>query len=531
MTSGMPRSGRTELGVRARRMARRTNRHLEQTLGGPKRKRVIVTLACVLALSSADAATVGAAAVPLRHALHISNTDIGLLVTVSSLVAAVASLPFGVLADRWRRTRTLGMAVATWGAAMLWSATASSFGGLLLARIALGAVTAAAGPIVASLVGDYFESGERGRIWGYILTGELLGAGIGFAVSGDVAAISWRAAFVLLSVPAFVLAWYVLHLPEPVRGARTPLRAEGDPAAGAAGRITADGAADGPPHTDAQRLARKRGVRPERDKVLTPSELQSLNLWAAARVVLSIRTNVILIVASACGYFYLSGIETFATEFVRQQYRVGQFVANLLLLILGGGAVVGVLIAGNLSDRLLRNGFLNSRIVVAAVGALGATVLFIPALLARSAVTAVPYLTLAALMLSAQNPPIDAGRLDIMPAMLWGRAEAVRTLLRSLAQSLAPLVFGLTSDQIFGGGRRGLQWTFAIMLVAMAASGIILLRARRTYPRDVATAAASAPAGPPPQDPAPEAPVTAPTPSAPAPAGPEWPEPAPPANV
>jgi predicted MFS family arabinose efflux permease len=77
-------------------------RALESALGGAERTRVIVLLASVLALSSADAATVGAAATPLRHALGISNTDIGLLVTVTSLVAALASLPFGVLADRVR---------------------------------------------------------------------------------------------------------------------------------------------------------------------------------------------------------------------------------------------------------------------------------------------------------------------------------------------------------------------------------------------------------------------------------------------
>ena len=88
-------------------------------------------------------------------------------------------------------------------------------------------VTAAAGPIVASLVGDYFEGSERGRIYSYILTGELLGAGLGFAVTGDIAALSWRASFVLLALPAFVLAWFVLRLPEPDRGGRSPLLPEG----------------------------------------------------------------------------------------------------------------------------------------------------------------------------------------------------------------------------------------------------------------------------------------------------------------
>ena len=216
-----------------------------------------------------------------------------------------------------------------------------------------------------------------------------------------------------------------------------------------------------------------------------------MGIVSAVRAVLLIRTNVILIVAGACGYFYLSGVETFGTEFAREQFKVDQALANFLLLIVGGGAVVGVLVSGDLSDRLLQRGFLNSRILVAALCALGATVLFIPALTTRSPVTALPYLILAGLMLSAQNPPIDAARLDIVPALLWGRAEATRTVLRSLAQSLAPLLFGAVSDHVFGGGRSGLQWTFGIMLIAMGGSGVILLRAMRTYPQDVATAGGS----------------------------------------
>jgi MFS family permease len=85
-------------------------------------------------------------------------------------------------------------------------------------------------------------------------------------------------------------------------------------------------------------------------------------------------------------------------------------------------------------------------------------------------VTALPYLTSACFFLAAQNPPLDAARLDIMPPLLWGRAEAVRTLLRSLAIALAPLLFGAVSDYVFGGGRSGLQWTFAIMILPLASA-------------------------------------------------------------
>src|SRR5437899_3249287 len=350
------------LGRRIGMAARGGRQHLDVFLGGPDRTRVIFLLAAVLALSSADAATVGASAIELRQALRISNTDIGMLVGVTSLVAAVASVPFGVLADRAPRTRTLGLTIFLWGAAMFWSATVSSFGRLLLARVFLGVVTAAAGPVVASLVGDLFAEEERGRIYGYILTGELLGAGVGFAVTGDIAALSWRAAFVLLALPALVLGWYVFHLPEPHRrGSRRGRRSAGPE----------------PRETEVQRLARDRGVRPD------PSQLAAdparMGLVEAARYVLRVRTNVILIVAGAAGYYFLAGVQTFGVEFVRQQYRVGAVRANLLMLIIGGGAVVGILAGGAFGDSLLRRRYLNGRIMVSALAAAVATVAFLPA--------------------------------------------------------------------------------------------------------------------------------------------------------
>jgi MFS family permease len=460
-------------------------RALEKVLGGAERTRVVVLLASVLALSSADATTVGAAATPLRHALGISNTDIGLLVTVTSLVAALASLPFGVLADRVRRTSTLGLVIVLWGAAMIWSATVSTFGDLLLTRLVLGGTTAAAGPFVASLVGDYFPSYERGRIYGYILAGELVGAGFGFAVTGDIAALSWRAAFIILALPAFVLAWLVFRLPEPKRGGHDALVApDAEPSPPDAPDTEGDQV------TDAQRLAREQGIEPDSEPSNVPDP-RGMGLIAATRYVLSIRTNVVLILASAGGYFFLAGVQTFGVEFVTRQYRINQAVGTLVLLVVGAGGVVGVLAGGALGDRLLRRGYLNGRILVSVVAATAAVALFVPAIFTREATRALPFITLAALALSAQNPPLDAARLDIVVPWLWGRAEGIRTFLRTLGQAIAPVAFGGISDYVFGGGRSGLQWTFAVMLLPLAASAYFLYRGLATYPRDVATAAAA----------------------------------------
>jgi predicted MFS family arabinose efflux permease len=180
-----------------------------------------------------------------------------------------------------------------------------------------------------------------------------------------------------------------------------------------------------------------------------------MSLLAATRYVLRVRTNVILIVASACGYYFLSGVETFGTEFVKQQHGAGQGLATLGLLCLGIGAIAGVLAGGAAGDALLHRGRLTGRITVAAVAATAAAVVAVPALLTRSLGVAVPVLMLTAGCLSAQNPPLPAARLDIMPPQLWGRAEAIRTVLRSFAQAVAPLLFGAVADHVFGGGTGG----------------------------------------------------------------------------
>ncbi|HEY5694827.1 MAG TPA: MFS transporter [Gaiellaceae bacterium] len=463
-------------------------RRLTVALGGEERTRVIIVLAAILGLSGADVATVGASAQELRHGLGITNTDVGLLVAVSSLVGALASLPFGVLADRVRRTRVLGATIVLWGVAMLWSATASNFTELLWARLFLGAVTASAGPMVASLVGDWFGSWERGRIYGVILAGEYVGAGAGFAVTGNISLLSWRAAFVVLALPAFALALVVWRLREPERGGKGVLAHESE----APPPEATAGADEGPQATDAQRLAQEKGLAPAPELIVSPEQARRMGLVRATRYVLRVRTNVVLIAASACGYYFLAGLQTFGLEFSQDQYRIDQPLASTLLLVVGGGALAGVLFGGAVGDWLLKRGVLNARVLTPAVAAAATTLLFVPAIATRDAVTAVPYLVAAAFFLGAQNPPLDAARLDIMPPLLWGRAEAVRTLLRSLAMALAPLLFGAVSDYVFGGGRSGLQWTFVVMLVPLGASSWLLFKGLRTYPADVATAAASA---------------------------------------
>src|SRR5689334_23534805 len=98
----------------ARWSARFVRGEVVKRVGGPARARVITLFGAVLALNGADTATVGAVAPQLEHALHIGNTKIGLLSSVSLLVGAVFTIPVGFLVDRIKRVPMLSISIVLW---------------------------------------------------------------------------------------------------------------------------------------------------------------------------------------------------------------------------------------------------------------------------------------------------------------------------------------------------------------------------------------------------------------------------------
>lgn len=495
------------------RLGRGLRGELVKRVGGPARAHVIVLFAAVLALSGADASTVGAAAPQLEQALHIGNAKIGLLSSVALLVGALLVLPVGALVDRIKRIPLLAVSIVLWSLASLLSAFAGSYSFLLLARLALGAVNATAGPAIASLTGDYFPAAERGRVYAYVLGGEIAGTAAGFIVSGSVAsAVSWRAPFVLLALPGLWLARTLWRtVPEPLRGGQSRLvvgMTDLDEAFQAPEHVR--GAAEGRVDDEqelAQELALERGLTPE-PRLVLDDDPRAMTLIAAVRYVLRIPTNVQLIIGSSLGYFFFAGLQTFVVLFIRDHYDIGQLTAELVLALIVAGAMAGTLASGRVTDLLLRRGMLEARVWVPGLCYLGAACLLIPGFIIRSLTSGLWFDIGGAALLAAANPPLDAARLDIMPSGLWGRAESTRGFLRSLAQALAPLLFGGLASLIAGiaprqarigtragagsaAGAGGLELTFLIMLVALCAAAVFLARSRRTYPQDVATAAAA----------------------------------------
>lgn len=493
------------------------------TVGGPARLRVVALLAAVLSLQSADIGTIGALAAQLEKSLRVDNTELGLLTTAASLVGAVACLPAGVLADRTNRVRLLIWATAAWSVGMAASGFADGYVMLLLTRLALGAVIGVSGPVVASLTGDLFPAKERARIYGMVLTGELIGSGVGLVMSAEVgAAAGWRAPFFVLAVPSIALAILLYRLlPEPARGGQSwlyPGAEEIKPAAAAQGASSTvfpstsgtgpDIGLNTPPlgTSEVRRHAREREDINPNEKLVLRKDPAKLSPWAAARYVLKIRSNLVLIASSVLGNFFLAGIQAFALLYIETHFDVSQALGTVVLVVIGLGAIVGTLFGGRLADRLVGRKIADGRVLLAGLTFIGAAAVFLPGLAVSSLLVAVPFFIVAVIFVAAPNAPLSAARLDVVPSGLWGRAEAVRTFARSLLQGFAPLLFGYVSSllggphanlgtglntvphQVQAAAGRGLEYTFMIMLVPLLAAGALLLFTRRTYLVDVATA-------------------------------------------
>lgn len=474
-------------------LSRNVEGPLEDLAGGRARLRIILMLACILALDAADKATLGAVAAQLKAALHIGNLEIGLLVAVTVASSALLTLPFGILVDRFNRRNLLVTGIALWSLAMIWCGAAVSYETLFAARLALGIVMAIGSPAIASLIGDCFKASERSRIYGYIISGELIGVAIGFLMSGNLAALSWRAPFMVLAVLGLVLAYFIAcRLPEPRRGGRGRLQEEPGKAVHQAVRI--------------RDVVRDQGIEPIASMILREDPAQ-MKIWPAVKYVLSLPTYRMLIVASALGYFYFTGLRTFIVVFMRSHFHLAQTVSSTFVVVVGLGAIAGVLVTGYFADRMLAKGRVSARMSVGAGAYFLAVAGLLPAMLLPNLAAAAPFMFVAAAGLGGAFPPVDAARLDVMHSRLWGRAEGVRSTIVYLAQAISPPLFGWLSTLLGGrsgigfgtpggatGGQPGgsdLDLTFVAMLVALLAAAAVLLVGARSYPRDVATAVAS----------------------------------------
>jgi predicted MFS family arabinose efflux permease len=183
----------------------------------------LAVLFAVNVLNFYDRVALGALLEPIRHEFHLSDAQLGALVTWFVIIYALAGVPLGRLADRVSRRRLLAAGVTVWASLTASAGLAVNYTMLLVSRLGVGVGEAVCAPSATSWIGDAVPASRRSRALALFMMGLPVGTMLSFGVSGPVAqAWGWRAALVLAAAPAALLVPAVLALPEPKRGAAEP---------------------------------------------------------------------------------------------------------------------------------------------------------------------------------------------------------------------------------------------------------------------------------------------------------------------
>ncbi|HZT32500.1 MAG TPA: MFS transporter [Bryobacteraceae bacterium] len=186
----------------------------------PGLDRSLAVLFAVNVLNFYDRGVLGALVEPIRREFSLSDTQIGALTTVFTLLYAVVGLPAGRAADTWSRKKLLALGVSVWAGLTAWGGLASSYLMLLLSRLGVAVGECVCAPAATSWIGDLFPASRRSRALALFMLGVPIGLALSFSISGPVAqARGWRTALVLAALPAVALVPLLLTLREPERGA------------------------------------------------------------------------------------------------------------------------------------------------------------------------------------------------------------------------------------------------------------------------------------------------------------------------
>jgi predicted MFS family arabinose efflux permease len=179
----------------------------------------LIVLFAINLMNFFDRQIIGGVGEGIRREWALSDTALGLLGTVFTLLYAVVGLPLGRLSDRTERRRILSGGVFLWSLLTAASGIARNFSQLIVARLGVGIGEATCSPASTSLLGDLFPTRTRARATAIWMLGLPLGLGLANGAGGWILQNwGWRKAFFVAAVPGLLCAAAALSMREPPRG-------------------------------------------------------------------------------------------------------------------------------------------------------------------------------------------------------------------------------------------------------------------------------------------------------------------------
>jgi FSR family fosmidomycin resistance protein-like MFS transporter len=361
----------------------------------------------------------------LRKDLELNYLETSLLVAVYSIISGAAQIPGGWLGDRAKRNVVAAIGLGGVGLAALGVSVSPTYSVILMFMAMMGVFGGFYHPSATSLLTSFFESGRRGTAIGLHLLGGTIGFTAGPVLGGIIgAALGWRFAFVLLSIPALVAVPIVIKKftprdqPELVKKAK---------------------AGDGP------------GVHEGKPRLLT-----------VIRPVAAITLLAILV------HLVAGASLAFIPLYLVDKHHVDPAYAAMLLGLIRGGGMFGSLFGGWLSDRWGRK-----NTVVMALAATGPLFYLITWLPFNPALMIV-FVVFGAMMLTRQSA-IQALLMDRTPARLRSTIFGIYFGLSQEGMSVTQPVVGQLMDLF------GIVQVFHLLAIgSIALSVLVLIWAKMT---------------------------------------------------
>ena len=374
---------------------------------------------------------VAALAESMKHSeLHLTDTELGSLMTGFLIVYMIAAPLFGALGDTRSRTRLLGLGVAIWSVATALAGLAWSYASLFAARAAVGVGEAAYGTISPALLADFFPRARRGRVFAIFFAAIPIGSALGYVVGGLVDHyFGWRRAFFVAGVPGLVLAALALRLYDPPRGAQDP-----DDAPVPGGH---------------------------------PASLSGATR-AAYRALLRNRPYVLTVLGYAAYTFAIGALAFWTPAFLERTRGLAKAQATVqfgAVVVVTG--FVGTYVGGSIGDYFLRTSR-QAYLWVSGVATLAAAPLTLVALAAPRPVVYWSAMVAAELLLFASTGPINSAIVNAVSPQMRATAVALSIFaIHVLGDVPSPSLVGVISDA------RSLGEAVLIIPLAVVASGFL----------------------------------------------------------
>lgn len=372
----------------------------------------------------------------LKAEWSLSDKQLGLLGGIVPLMVGILTVPLSFLADRLGRVRSIILMAALWSLATLASGMAQGYGEMLAARTVIGLGEAAYGSVGLAVIFSVFPAHLRSTLSGMYGGAALLGAVIGLAVGGKLAAaLGWRGAFDMIAVFGFILVGlYMAFVREAKLGQTTASRR---------------------------------------------TELSGLNRRDLVAALFKTPSVLYTYLGSGAQLFITGALIVWTPTYFGRYYQLPTEKAALMaagFILISG---LGMGICGNIADRLARN-HPNRKLLACIVYSILSFFLLALAFRLPPGPAQLALLGFGIFVSSGTWGPTTAVVANLTPMAMHSTSMAVLTLINNLLGLFpGPFVTGLLSDKL------GLDVAFQWMPLACIVSTVALTMAWRHYDADL----------------------------------------------